>query len=192
MRTITVEEHFATPKFLEGPGHDSVTRAKEAKPGDMAWMLVERLTDLGEGRIAEMDAAGIDVQILSLTAPGVEGLGPDETEAVVREANDYLLCAVQKTPKRFAGFAALPTAVPDKAAQELERKVCQHGFKGAVINGHNRGRYLDHEFYWPLLEAAEALQVPLLIHPTAPPKQVIDAYYSGFAPAVSKASTVPA
>jgi len=177
MRTIALEEHFATPKFLE---------RNRINPPPGAANIEERLTNLGEGRIAEMDAAGIDVQVLSLTEPGAESLDPADAEAVAREANDYLLAAVERNPKRLAGFAALPTPSPQNAARELERLVSRHGFKGAAINGHSRGRYLDDQFFWPILEAAEALSAPIYIHPAVPPKPVVDAYYSGFAPAVSR------
>ena len=79
----------------------------------------------------------------------------------------------------------MPTAAPDKAAEELERRVRQQGFKGAIINGHNRGRYLDDKFYWPILERAEALDAPIYLHPTIPPKAVVETSYGGFAPQVS-------
>ena len=81
-------------------------------------------------------------------------------------------------------LAALPTAAPDTAAAELERRVRQHGFKGALINGHTRERYLDDRFFWPILERAEALDVPIYLHPTLPPQAVIAASYSGFSPIV--------
>jgi hypothetical protein len=106
---------------------------------------------------------------------------------VAREANDYLAAAIKQHPTRFGGLAALPTAAPDRAAEELERRVRQQGFKGAIINGHNRGRYLDDKFYWPILERAEALGVPIYLHPTRPPQPVIDASYSGFSLEVSYA-----
>ena len=106
--------------------------------------------------------------------------------ALAREANDFLADAVKKNPARFAGFAALPTATPDKAAEELERMVREHGFKGAIINGHCRGRYLDDKFFWPILERAEALNVPIYLHPTQPPKPVIEASYGGFSPIVTE------
>ena len=139
-------------------------------------------------RIADMDAAGIDVQVLSLTCPGAEQLDAAEAVALAREANDLLAEAVRRHPSRFAGFAALPTAAPDTAADELERTVRIHGFKGALINGHIRGRYLDDPFFWPILERAEALQVPLYLHPTPPPQPVIEASYTGnFAPEVTRA-----
>jgi uncharacterized protein len=175
MRTITLEEHYASPAFMEGPGQDLKHSAS----------LVEQLCDLGDRRIADMDAAGIDVQVLSLTAPGVEQLDATEAVALAREANDYLAEAVRRHPSRFAGFAALPTSAPEIAADELERTIREHGFKGAMINGHTRGRYLDDKFFWPILERAQALQVPLYLHPTPPPRPVVEASYAGLAPEVT-------
>jgi len=190
MRTITLEEHYATPAFMDGPGQQlkDQARAAQAHPQVAAGFaqLVDRLCDLGDRRIADMDAAGIDVQVLSLTSPGVEQLDATEAVALARAANDQLADAVGRHPSRFVGFAALPTAAPDTAADELERTTRDYGFKGALINGHIRGRYLDDRFFWPILERAEALQVPLYLHPTPPPKPVIDASYTGnFAPVVT-------
>jgi predicted TIM-barrel fold metal-dependent hydrolase len=175
MRTVTVEEHYATPAFIHGPGQYLASYGQ----------IVEQLCELGDRRIAEMDAAGIDVQVLSLTAPGVEQLAAADAVAMAREANDTLAAAVRTHASRFAGFAALPTAAPDTAADELERMVGDHGFKGGLINGHTRGRYLDDEFFWPILERAEALGIPLYLHPTPPPQPVIQAAYTGnYAPEV--------
>jgi uncharacterized protein len=175
MRTITLEEHYASPAFLEGPGWELKGQAESFG----FTRILEQLCDLGEGRIADMDAAGIDVQVLSLTSPGVEQLDATEAVALAREENNRLADAVRRHPSRFAGFAALPTPAPDTAADELERMVRGYGFKGAMINGHARGRYLDDEFFWPVLERAEALEVPLYLHPTPPPQPVIGASYVG-------------
>lgn len=147
--------------------------------------ILEQVREVGEKRIAEMDAARIDMQILSLNSPGVEQLDADEAVALAREANDFAADAVKRHPARFAGFAALPTAAPQKAADELERTVRQYGFKGALINGHHRGRYLDDKFFWPILERAESLGVPIYLHPTQPPQPVVDASFAGFSPDVS-------
>jgi hypothetical protein len=190
MRTITLEEHFATPGFLDGPGREQKDQAERLGTSRAA-QLIEQLCDIGAGRIAAMDAAGIDMQILSLTAPGVEQAETSDAIAVSRESNDYLAAAVKKHPTRFAGFAALPVGAPDKAVAELERRVRQDGFKGAVINGHNRGRYLDDKFYWPILECAEALNAPIYLHPTRPPKPVIEASFGGFSPIVSQVFAGP-
>ena len=176
MTTITLEEHYASPSFLAGPGRELSQRVRS---------LVEALSDVGAGRIAAMDAAGIDVQVLSLTAPGVEQLDPADAVTIAQQSNDFLADAVARHPARLAAFAALPTPAPEAAAAELERTVRRLGFKGAMINGHVRGRYLDDRFFWPILERAEALDVPLYIHPAQPPHAVVDAYYAGFAPLVS-------
>ena len=171
-RTITLEEHFATPAFLEGPGLQLKKRVQ-------ATQLMEQLCDLGDIRIADMDAAGIDVQVLSLTSPGANQLDTTEAVGFARDTNDLLADAVGRNPSRFAGFASVPTSSPDAAADELERMVREHGFKGAIIDGHTRGRYLDDEFFWPILERAEALQVPIYLHPTPPPQPVIEASFTG-------------
>ena len=142
MRTIALEEHFATGVFMEGPGRRLKEQAEAARahPKVAAGYdrLVEGLCDLGEGRVAAMDAAGIDVQVLSLTSPGVEQLDAAEAVALAREANDVLVEAVRRHPDRFAGFAALPTPAPEAAAEELERAVVYHGFVGTLVNGHAR------------------------------------------------------
>ena len=184
MRTIAIEEHFVSPSFLDGPGRE--LKAQALKFGEAAQKLFDQLRDVGEKRIADMDSAGVDVQVLSLTSPGTEQLDAADAVAVAREANDFLADAVEKNPTRFAAFAALPTAAPDKAAVELEQMVREPGFKGAIINGHSRGRYLDDKFFWPILERAEALNVPIYLHPTLPPRPVIEASYSGFLPIVTE------
>src|SRR5215469_9280561 len=183
IRTITLEEHYATPAFMEGPGRQlqDQARAFQGHPQVAAGLkeLIDRLVDLDARRIMDMDDADIDVQVLSLTSPGTEQLEAAEAVALAREANDLLAEAVRRHPNRFAGFAALPTAAPDTAADELERTVGTYGFKGALINGHIRDRYLDDPFFWPILERAQALQVPLYLHPTPPPQPVIAASYTG-------------
>ena len=184
MRTIAIEEHFVSPSFLDGPGRE--LKAKALKFGGAAQKLFDQLGDVGEKRISEMDSAGVDLQVLSLTSPGTEQLDGAAAVAVAREANDFIADAVEKNPTRFAAFAALPTAEPDKAAVELERMVRERGFKGAIINGHSRGRYLDDKFFRPILERAEALNVPIYLHPTLPPQPVIEASYSGFSPIVTE------
>ena len=146
MRTITLEEHFAPPGFLDGPGRELKERFLQS--GERGLRIIEQLVDVGEKRIVEMDAAGIDMQVLSLNAPGNEQLETAEAAEVAKASNDFLAAAVSKHPARFQALAALPTAAPDKAAEELERRVRQQGFKGALINGHTRERYLDDRFFW--------------------------------------------
>src|ERR1700739_2263924 len=181
MRTVTVEEHFAHPAFFDGPGREF---REQAKAGPRGAQLFDQISDVGAKRLAEMDAAGIDMQLLSLQYPGVEQLEAAEAIAVARAANDFLADVAKQHPTRFAGLAALPTGAPDKAAGELQERM-RAGFKGAIINGHNRGRYLDDKFYWPILECAEAHEAPFYPPPTRPPQAVIEASFGGFAPEVS-------
>ena len=182
MRTITLEEHYATPVFLDaaaaGMGFD------EALSG--------RLCDLGTERIAAMDVAGIDMQVLSIVSPGVQQLAQPDAVALARETNDVLGDAVRRHPARFGGFATVATSSPDAAAEELERTVREYGFLGAIINGHSTGRYLDDPFFSPVLERAVALKVPIYLHPAAPPPPVIEASYGGFAPQVTRMLSVAA
>jgi predicted TIM-barrel fold metal-dependent hydrolase len=122
------------------------------------------------------------MQVLSLNSPGVEQAEAADAVAAAQEANDFLGEVVKRHPTRFAGLACVPTPAPDKAAEELERRIRQQGFKGAIINGHSRGRYLDDKFFWPILECAQSLDVPIYLHPAIPPKAVVEASYGGLPP----------
>lgn len=168
---------------MEGPGRDlrALRETARSNPELSARFadLEGRLTDVGKRRIAEMDAAGIDVQVLSLNSPGTEQLVGEEAVNLARNSNDFLAKAIEQSPTRLAGFAAIPTAVPDVAADEFERTVRDHHFKGALINGHCRGRYLDDRFFWPIFERAQELGVPIYLHPTRPPDQVVQASFVG-------------
>ena len=148
--------------------------------------LVEQLLDIGDARVAAMDAAGVDVQALSLTSPGVEQLEVEDAKQVARDTNDALAEAVRRHPTRFFGLAALPVGDPAAAVAELDRVAGEGGFKGVMINGHHRGRYLDDRFFWPVLARAEALRFPIYIHPTRSPQPVVEAWYSGLPPMVSE------
>jgi predicted TIM-barrel fold metal-dependent hydrolase len=147
--------------------------------------VIQQLCEVGPSRIQEMDEAGIDMQVLSLNYPGLEQSDAAEAVALATEANDFLHHAIAQYPDRLAGLVALPTGAPDKAAQELQTRFAQSYFKGAIINGHNQGRYLDDPFYTPILECAASLGAPIYLHPTMPPKAVQDANYGGFSPAVN-------
>jgi predicted TIM-barrel fold metal-dependent hydrolase len=189
MRTIALEEHCLTPELREllGPQiHPYYAVHKWPPP------LEARLMDLGEGRIAEMDTQGIDVQVLSMVQPGLEHSTPDRAVPVARAFNDRIAEAIAAYPDRFAGFAALATSDPVAAADELARAVRELGFKGALINGRSLDRFLDDEFFWPMFESAEALGVPIYLHPMPPPKAVYDVYYSGFGDAVGFMLAAPA
>jgi predicted TIM-barrel fold metal-dependent hydrolase len=177
MRVVALEEHCLTPALREALG-DPIHPYYPVHRWPAA--LEARLADIGGGRIAEMDAAGVTVQVLSTAQPGLEHTPGDRAPAVARAFNDTLAAAVAARPDRFAGFAALPTAAPDTAAAELERAVTTLGMVGALVNGRTLERFLDDTFFWPIFEAAEALGVPVYLHPMPPPKAVYDAYYAGF------------
>jgi len=170
-KVIALEEAFLYPKIFE-----LYPVELQEKYGPVK----EKLSDVGPGRIKRMDEAGIDMQVLSHVQPGIEML-EDRTLAIQlsKEINNWLSGIVQKYPSRFAGFATLPMQSPQDAADELERTVKEFGFKGALINGHTHGRYLDHESFSVLLSKAEELNVPIYIHPTDPPKEISEYYYEG-------------
>ena len=193
MKIIAFEEHYKLLSIHEANKKisDPVLLAYDAmKKGgrlseDPKSGFPAGIYDLGEERVALMDEAGIDVQILSHTVPGPENLEPELAIDLSKQSNETVAGAIAKYPDRFLGFAALPMRDPAAAARELERTVRELGFVGALINGHVNGRYLDDKFFWPVFECAESLGVPIFLHPQMPPKPVVDAYYSGFAPPVS-------
>jgi 2,3-dihydroxybenzoate decarboxylase len=127
-----------------------------------------------------MDAAGVDVQVLSFGQPGPQGFAPDIAIPMARDANDRLADAVAKHPDRFAGFAALPTADPQAAARELERTVNELGFKGAMIHGHTQGVFLDDKKFWPIFGAAAQLDVPIYLHPAMPHPDAAKPYFAPY------------
>ena len=140
---------------------------------ERARLLSERIQNLGEGRLADMDATGIDRQILSITCPGVQMFKPAEGTALARAANDQLAAAIARHPNRFAGLTAIAPQDPAAAAREIERGVNQLGLKGVIVNSHTQNRYLDEPDFWPILEAAATCDVPLYLHPNTPSKQLI-------------------
>lgn len=175
MRTIALEEHFATAGFLRGPGSWLASRAG----------VIDAIAELGDSRIAAMDEGEVDLAVLSLAAPGVEQLDGPKAVELARECNDELAAAVARYPDRLAGFATVPVSAPDAAAEELERAMGTLGFLGAVVNGHSQGRYLDDPFFEPILDRAAALKAPIYLHPTIPPEGVIESSYAGFSPEVT-------
>ena len=173
MRIIALEEHVTTPEIVQAAqmplsGSPTFLQAINAK-----------LLEVGEGRIADMDVAGIDMQVLSVAANTVDKLDSATANTLVRNANDRMAAAVRAHPDRFAAFATLALQEPDKAAAEFDRSVRQLGFKGAMLNGTVNGQFLDHPRFTPIFEAAQALDVPIYLHPAPPPQPVMDAYYSG-------------
>ncbi len=176
MRTITLEEHFTTARFLEATGQ--VPRGN-ARTQSRMQSVTSRLLDIGEGRIADMDANGIGMQVLSLSSAGLDTLDRATATVLVRDINNRLADAVSAHPDRFAAFATLALQEPEKAAVELERCVHELKFKGLIVMGSLKGVFLDDPRFAPILEAAQMLDVPIYVHPGFPPQPVADAYYSG-------------
>jgi predicted TIM-barrel fold metal-dependent hydrolase len=166
---IALEEHYQDAELKQHSGGPGAGRD-----------IVERLDDLGALRLKEMDESGIDLQVLSHSIPGLQGVDAATGVPLARRVNDRLYETVRSHPDRFAGFAALPTADPKAAADELERTVTKLGFKGAMVNGLTGGLFHDDERFWPIYERAQALDVPIYIHPALPQQAVIEAYYKGY------------
>lgn len=161
MRTIGLEEHFVTPELV-GYGASSASILQPEKWREAS----RRLLDITGERLAEMDAAGLDVQVLSLNSPGIQAeTDPGTAVAQAASVNDLLAGVVADHPERFAGFAALPLQDPQAAAKELERSVTELGMRGALVNAHTQGRYLDDPQLRVVWERAEGLDVPLYLHP---------------------------
>ena len=193
MKKIELEAHFLTEEYIEYfrarkefPKMEVVEDENHRKfyrmwfrPGlcqSRGFALIDKLFDLGEGRIKEMEADGIDMQALSLADPGCEQFEAPEATALAKKTNDDLYQAIKKHPDRFIGLAALAPQDPSAAADELERAVSELGFGGAKINSNIRGEYLDDQKYWPILERAERLSAPINIHPTMPSASMAGAY----------------
>lgn len=145
-------------------------------PTPRASALTERIQDLGARRLADMDGSGIAKQLVFLTSPGVQVFDPATASALARETNDQLSEAAQRHPDRFAGLASIAPHDPANAVKEMERGVRKLGLKGAVVNSHTQGRYLDEPEFWPIFEAAQALDVPIYIHPNTPPASMIEPF----------------
>jgi 2,3-dihydroxybenzoate decarboxylase len=164
MRKIALEEHFTRPELSVYAQYAGSSRGSPVFAG-----FQQRLLDFGEMRLEAMDRAGIDLAVLSVTTPGVQA-EPDTNVAIKRARieNDFLAREITKHPTRYAGFAHLPLQDAGAAADELSRCVEQLEFKGAMVNGHTNGRYLDERSYDPFWERVEALGVPIYLHPRDP------------------------
>ncbi len=181
MRIVALEEHCTFPALTARIGKDALI-ARGMAPGGFQPPAVarrEQLQDLGPARLADMDAAGITLQVLSVAGAGADLLPAPDGPDLARAINDALANAVASRPDRYAAFAHLPTAAPEAAADELERCVRQHGFVGGMVNGTTGGLFLDDPKFAPLLARFERLDVPLYLHPAPPPEPVRRAYYDG-------------
>ena len=179
MRIVALEEHCTFPDIAARISPDAI-RARGLTPGGIPVPAVDRreqLRDVGAARIADMDAAGITVQVLSVAQAGAELLPGQEGAGLARAINDRLAETVAAHPGRYAAFTHLPTSAPELAADELERCVTQHGFLGGMVNGTTGGLFLDDPKFEPLLARFERLGVPLYLHPAPPPPAVRDVYY---------------
>jgi hypothetical protein len=191
MRIVTLEEHFSLPMVADRSQATTQSRRVGANDETMPAVVrnvAEKIVDLGNGRIADMDRNGISVQVLSKAGnhigPSADLFDGNEAIAFARKFNNDFAQKVAARPDRFAAFAHLPASIPEAAADELERTVAEFGFKGALISGTVRGLFLDDAKFAPLLARAEKLGVPLYIHPGMPSPEVRKAYYEGFPPAI--------
>jgi len=178
MKLIAIEEHFLTPAIRAAWAASAI--GQEGTASFDRGEIEARLDELGPQRLALMDEAGVDVQVLSVTTPALHNLEPAESVALARQTNDLLAATVAKYPARFQGFATLPMPAPSEVAPELTRCVTELGFKGAMVCGRTRDKNLDHPDYRPLFAQAAALGVPVFIHPQVPQQAVREALYSGF------------
>ena len=180
MRVVTLEEHFTVPSLVQRYiSREAIARRgfgpRTVLPGRTN--PLELAPEIGARRLASMDEAGITVQVLSTTGPGADLVDGAEGVALARETNDALAEAIARHPDRFAGLAHLPMRDPDAAATELARAVRNLRFHGALINGTTEDRFLDDPRFEPILAAAEALDVPIYLHPHLAPEAVRKAYF---------------
>jgi 2,3-dihydroxybenzoate decarboxylase len=175
VKVIALEEHYMDPEVAR--------HWTEGGPESRAGPLRDRLLDVGALRLKEMDEAGIDLQVLSHSAPATQRLDAESAVTVARSANDQLHRRISASD-RFKAFAVLPSANPPAAADELERAVTKLGFKGAMIHGltwiGSQKLFIDDKRFWPIFERAQALDVPVYLHPAVPHPAVVEAYYKDY------------
>lgn len=181
---IATEEAFGTREIIDtylamiadgsaDKGMKSLWGFYATSPSERAVQIMERLVDLDEMRIKNMDATGVDVAIIALTAPGVQPIKDVElAKRLCTNANDALAAAVARYPDRYIGLAAVAPQDPEWSAQELKRCAAM-GFKGVQINSHTQGEYLDDPKYAPIFETLVELGWPLYIHPSPPPDEMM-------------------
>lgn len=182
---IATEEAFATREQIDGflrliregradKGMTSLWGFYAQSPSERAMTIMDRLVDLDDRRIADMDATGIDWAVLALTSPGVQPFEVEEAKDIVTRANDHLAAAVERHPTRYVGLTSIAPQDPDWSAAEIRRGKDELGFKGVMVNSHTHGRYLDEPFFDPIFRALAETGQPLYIHPQTPPDAMID------------------
>jgi len=194
VRKIDTEAHFYTPEYQQYLlARTEIPREEIYKGYVRLWYapriwephgmeVEEKLLNLAEGRLRDMDRAGIDMQVLSLSTPGCEQFDAENGLHFARQTNDALARVVEKFPERFTGLAALAPQRPDEAARELERAIKELGLRGIKINSHVGDSYLDDKKYWAIFEVAEKMDVPVFLHPNTPVADSIKLYQDyGFA-----------
>jgi predicted TIM-barrel fold metal-dependent hydrolase len=179
MRIVALEEHFTVPGIVAGISRDAI--AARGFPGpDFPWaQTIKRaeLAELGDTRLADMDASGISTQVLSVAGPGADLVPGQAGIDLACAYNDALAEACARHPTRYRGFAHLPLLSPDAAADELHRAVTQLGFHGVLVNGATDGLFLDDPRFEPVLAQAEKLDLPIYLHPGIPTEAVRAAYF---------------
>lgn len=177
MPLIAIEEHWISPELTSAL--NAMPRRDESLAFNEMGDHRQRLEDLGEGRIAAMDAQGIDISILALTPPGTHPLPAEEALRLSRAANDTAIAAVTKNPTRFRTLSTLPMSAPEHVADELVRAAGQ-GHVGTMVYGRSGDRFLDDPAYEDFFAAAAQLGQPVFLHPQIPSDAVRDASYRGF------------
>jgi 2,3-dihydroxybenzoate decarboxylase len=176
---ISTEETFALPEI-----YDATAAVIRGNPTDEIGLglppkdsgIARKLFGLGDGRIADMDKARIDKQLLSLQSPGVQIFDPQQGTELAALANDRVAAAVKKYPSRFAALISVAPQDPQAAALEIERGISRLGLHGVLINSYTKGEFLDRQKFWPIFEAAQAHNAAIYIHPRTPAPQMYEPF----------------
>ncbi len=187
MRIVTLEEHIFTPEFVE-----ATRNLPSGPPREFRAHMEPPLLDLGEGRLRAMDASGITLQVLSLAGGGLDQLPPADAVTLARGANQQIAAAMRSYPDRFSGFATVALTDVPSAVAELRRAIEELGFVGVMVNGTTRGVFLDDPQFEPFWAEAEALNIPVYLHPAPPPSAVEQAYFSGLPGHIGKMLSIAA
>ena len=180
---IATEEGYCPPELLkiyrdlienkkvDDPAFNTMFRFYLDSPSARVRQINDGLVSVGEFRLKQMDEAGIDKAILSLTSPGVQVMEKDDAVSFAAYSNDWLVDNMKKHADRFYGLTAIAPQDPAAAAKEIQRGSSM-GLKGVIVNSHTKGEYLSDPKFWAIFEAAEALDTPIYLHPQTPPKNM--------------------